>query len=57
VTCRICGDSFAKKNERMLSHLEYIYSNGERNTRVKLCKNLSWMWLMHSKDVAVWPQL
>jgi hypothetical protein len=40
VRCRICGDNFTKKNGRMLSHLGYIRSNGERDNNVKLCKNM-----------------
>jgi hypothetical protein len=40
VTCQICGNSFTKKNCRMLSHLGYIQSNGKRDTNVKLCKNM-----------------
>jgi hypothetical protein len=40
VTCQICGNSFTKKNCRMLSHLGYIRTNGERDTIVKLCKKM-----------------
>jgi hypothetical protein len=40
VICQICGDSFTKKNGIMLSHLGYIHTNGERDTNVKLCKNM-----------------
>jgi hypothetical protein len=36
----ICGDDFTKKNGRMLSHLRYIRSSGERANTVKLCKNM-----------------
>jgi hypothetical protein len=32
IKCRICGDTFTKKNSRMLSHLGYIRSTGERTT-------------------------
>jgi hypothetical protein len=40
VRCRICRDDFTKKNGRMLSHLGYICSNGQRDNNVKLCKNM-----------------
>jgi hypothetical protein len=40
VTCRICETYSQRKNGRMLSHLGYIRSNGERNTKVKLYKNM-----------------
>jgi hypothetical protein len=40
VKCWICGDSFMKKNSRMLSHLEYIRSTGERDNNIRLCKNM-----------------
>jgi hypothetical protein len=38
--CLICGDDFAKKNSRMLSHLGYIPSTSARDNNVKLCKNM-----------------
>jgi hypothetical protein len=40
VTCRICGNSFIKKNVSMLSHLGCANRNGKRNTSVKLYKNM-----------------
>jgi hypothetical protein len=40
VKCRICGDTFTKKNSRMLSHLGYIRSTGERDNNVRLYKNM-----------------
>ena len=40
VTCQICKTYLQRKNRSMLSHLGYICSNGERNTKVKLCKNM-----------------
>jgi hypothetical protein len=38
VKCRICGDIFTKKNARMLSHLRYIRSTGERDNNVRSYK-------------------
>lgn len=40
VTCWVYGDSFTKKNGKMLSHLGYIHSNGERDTNIKFYKNM-----------------
>ena len=40
VQCLICGEDFAKKNSRMLSHLGYIPSTGAQDSTVKLCKNM-----------------
>jgi hypothetical protein len=40
VQCLVCGEDFAKKNSRMLSHLGYIPSTGARDSNVKLCKNV-----------------
>ena len=37
VQCLICGDDFAKKNTRMLSHLGYAPAT-RRDTNVRLCK-------------------
>ena len=51
VICWICGDSFTKMF-RMLSHLGYINVNDERDTNIKLCKNMTLHWCVHSKDVA-----
>ena len=40
VQCLICGEDFAKKNSRMLSHLGYIPSTSARDNNVRLCKNV-----------------
>jgi hypothetical protein len=40
VQCLVCGEDFAKKNSRMLSHLGYIPSTRARDSNVKLCKNV-----------------
>ena len=40
VQCLMCGENFAKKNSRMLSHLGYILSISTRDRNVKLCKNV-----------------
>jgi hypothetical protein len=40
VQCLVCGEDFAKKNSRMLSHLGYIPSTGARDSNVKVCKNV-----------------
>jgi hypothetical protein len=40
MTCRLCDDSFIKKNVKILSHLGYGNRNGQRDTGVKLCKNI-----------------
>ena len=40
VQCLVCGEDFAEKNSRMLSHLRYIPSTGTRDSHVKLCKNV-----------------
>ena len=37
VQCLICGDDFARKKGRMLSHLGYVAVEG-RDTNVRLCK-------------------
>jgi hypothetical protein len=40
VTCQICGDSFIKKDVRMLSQLGYANRNGQGVTSIKPCKNM-----------------
>jgi hypothetical protein len=40
VTCRICGNSFIKKNVKMLSHLGNANMNGQKDIGVELCKNI-----------------
>ena len=40
VQCLICGEDFAKKNLRILSHLGYIPNTNARDSNVKYCKNV-----------------
>ena len=40
VQCLICGEDFARKNSRILSHLGYIPNIGIQDSNVRLCKNV-----------------
>jgi hypothetical protein len=40
VICQICGYSFMKKDVRMLNHLRCANRNGQRDSNIKLCKNM-----------------